>query len=116
MVIQVERRPRASRNSSPLTLTSFLLPPSVIFSTRPCHWPLPSRWSTVIEVRFPSDGQAFSTAASDTSVFQVWFGLPDHPSYGSFLAPRWGWLPAASQPPLLEENCVNAGRPWKVRI
>ena len=41
-------------------------------------------------------------------VDQVWTRLPDHPSYGSGCAGRYGWLPSLVQPPLLAENWVNA--------
>ena len=78
MLNQVDRRPSTDRKSSPLTETSCLLPPSVIFSTRPPHWPCPSRLSMVIEVRSPRAGHAFSTFAAETFAVQEWFGLPEN--------------------------------------
>ena len=73
-----------------LTLVALpaLVPTSFIDPTRPFHWPLPSRVTTLIDFRLPTAGQAFSILATSTFSDQSWTGLPDQPSYGSAFAGR----------------------------
>ncbi len=107
----MEFRPKRSRNVSPLTLTVPSSPVSVSLSTRPPQSPFPSRRSTSILVRLPRPGHCSSIAASSSFRVQSWYQLPDQSSYGSFFAGRYENPPADVQPPLLAENCVNAGVP-----
>ena len=67
---------------------AFLLPWSVIDSTRPFHWPWPSRLVTVMPVRLPSAGQAFSMAPEVTVVDQVWTRVARPPVVRVLLAGR----------------------------
>ena len=69
-------------------MTSLRVPSRTIFSTRPYHSPLPSRW--VIRIRFnvPIAGQAFWIADFVTLAVHECTGLPEWPSYLSALATR----------------------------
>src|SRR4051794_37118770 len=64
-----------------------------------------------MRVRLPMAGKACSNRASPTVIDQLVCGLPDHASYGSCFATRYGAEPAEVQPPSEDENWVNAGAP-----
>src|SRR3954451_22091254 len=53
---QEERSPNRDRKLSPETVTSPLVPSTTSDHTRPFHWPFPSRRTTWIRRRIPTDG------------------------------------------------------------
>jgi hypothetical protein len=105
------RSPYIARKLSPLSLAVPLVPTAVAEMTAPPHSPWFSRWVTTSRISRPTCGCERSIVAALTLADHVCTGLPEKLSYGSALATKYGALPVELQPPVEEENCVNAGRP-----